>query len=184
MDDRVIIELYFSRDERAIVETDIKYGRMCLGIARNILASETESEECVNDTYLGCWNAIPPTLPKSFSAFISRITRNLALKRLRYNTASKRTVNAEQSLNELEDIIQDNRYRPDIDGKELGRVISEFLRSESEQSRNIFIRKYWYFDSVADIAKRYSCSESKVKSILFRARERLREHLEREGVLI
>ncbi len=184
MDDKLIIELYLLRDERAITETDIKYGRMCYAIARNILSSEADTEECVNDTYLGCWNAIPPTLPKSLSAFISKIARNLAMKKLRYNSAEKRTRQAEKSLTELEDILPDNRYRPDLGDEELGEILNGFLWSESEQARKVFIRKYWYFDSVDDICRKYSMSESKVKSILYRTRERLKEHLKKEGILI
>ncbi len=184
MDDLKIIELYFQRNESAITETDVKYGRLCHSIAQNILADFQDSEECVNDSYLGVWNAIPPTRPKSLSAFLCGIVRNLALKKLRFNSAAKRTSSMEISLAELEETVPDNRYRPDISDEELGRLLSEFLMSQSPDVRNAFIRKYWYFDSIADIAKRYSFRESKVKSMLFHARERLKDFLEKEGVLI
>ncbi len=184
MEDVKIIELFFARDERAIIETDCKYGKLCRSIAHNILRNLSDTEECVNDSYLGTWNAIPPTVPNSLCAFLCGIVRKLALKRLRFNSAAKRSGQTEISLSELEEAIPDSRYRPDVSDEDIGRLIGEFLKEQSPEARNTFIRKYWYFDSVSEIARRYSFSESKVKSMLFHTRIRLKEYLEREGVLI
>lgn len=184
MDDLQIINLYFERNENAIKETDTKYGKLCFSIARNVLNNEADSEECVNDTYLSVWNTIPPTRPNSFSAFISKITRNLSLKRLNYNRAQKRTPPVILSFDELENVLPDSLIQPDRSDEQLGKVISDFLRSETEEARNVFLRKYWYFDTIADIAARYSLGESKVKVLLHRTRNNLREHLKKEGVYL
>lgn len=184
MEDAQIIALYFARDERAIRETDEKYGKICLHIANNILDNEEDSKECLNDTYLSVWNQIPPTHPQNFMAFVCKIVRNLALKKLEYLYAKKRTQNAVVSLSELEIIFADRRVESAMDDEEIGKAISNFLRKEKEDVRNVFIRRYWYFDSVSDIAKRYGFSESKVKSMLHHTRNRMRKYLEKEGVWI
>ncbi len=182
MDDLMIINLYFERNEQAINETDAKYGKLCLGIANNILSDNEDAEECVNDTYLSIWNKIPPTRPNNFRSFICKIVRNLSLKKLDYNLASKRNRNLTISFSELEDILQDNNIDEKLEYEVLGRIISNFLWQEKEASRNVFIRKYYFFDSVTDIAKRYSFSESKVKSMLYHSRNRLKECLKKEGI--
>lgn len=184
MDDLLIIELYFGRDEKAIIETDKKYGRLCFSVAINILGNDEDSEECVNDTYLSVWNKIPPTRPNNFMAFICKITRNLSLKKLDYNKAMKRTSELSVSFTELEDILPDKNIMPDVENEEIGKKISEFLRHEKADARNVFIRKYWFFDSVSDIAARYSFTESKVKNMLYHSRNKLRKYLEREGIEI
>ena len=180
MEDLQIIELYFDRNERAIKETDRKYGRLCFQVAKKLLWSREDSEECVNDTYLALWNQIPPTRPNNFTAFICKITRNLSLKKLESSNALKRSANI-LSLDEFEAILPDYSLAPDIGDQELGEQISAFLRSEKELDRNVFLRKYWFFDSISQIAKRYSLGESTVKSMLFRTRYRLREFLKKEG---
>lgn len=182
MDDMQIIELYFSRSEKAIEETSIKYGRLCFNVANNILNNNEDSEECVNDTYLSVWNNIPPTRPNDFMAFICKITRNLSLKRLDFNQAKRRTPNAIVSFSELEEVISDDKIRSDLENKEIGKLIRNFLRSEKPDVRNVFIRKYWFFDSVSDIAMRYSFTESKVKSMLYHTRNKLKSYLKKEGV--
>ncbi len=182
MDDLMIIELYFARDEQAIKETDIKYGRLCFTVAVNILGNDEDSEECVNDTYLSVWNKIPPTRPNNFMAFICKITRNLSIKRLDYNKARKRTPESFVSFTELEDVLPDNSILPEIENAEIGKLISEFLKHEKPESRAVFIRKYWFFDSVSDIAARYSFTESKVKNMLYHSRNKLREYLKKEGI--
>ena len=184
MENSQIIALYFARDERAIKETDGKYGKICLRIANNILDNEEDSKECLNDTYLSVWNQIPPTNPQNFMAFICKIVRNLSLKKLEYLYAKKRTPNAVVSLEELEWILADHPVSPTMEDEEIGKLISDFLRKEKADVRNVFIRRYWYFDSVGDIAKRYGFSESKVKSMLHHTRNRLRKYLEKEGVWI
>ncbi len=182
MDDLVIIELYFARDEQAIKETDYKYGKLCFSIAKNILSNDEDTEECVNDTYLSLWNTIPPTRPTNFPAFICRIIKNLSLKRLDYNNAGKRTHNAVVAFSELEDILSNDSISIEVETKDVSKLISDFLWKEKEAARNVFIRKYWFFDSVSNIAARYSFSESKVKNMLYHTRNRLRDYLEKEGV--
>lgn len=182
MDDLMIINLYFERNEQAIKETDTKYGKLCFGIANNILSSDEDAKECVNDTYLSVWNKIPPTRPNNFRLFLCKIVRNLSLKKLDYNHASKRNRNMTTSFSKLENILQDSNIDDELEYKELGKIISDFLWQEKEESRNVFIRKYYFFESVSDIAKRYSFSESKVKSMLYHSRNRLKEHLKKEGI--
>ena len=183
MYDRQIIDLYFERSESAIKETEAKYGKLCMSIARNILGSETDSEECVNDTYLSVWNTIPPQRPNNFTAFISKITRNISLKRVRFDNAVKRSALTVVSMSELENVIPDNRFS-NIGDEHLGKLISDFLRTAKPDARNVFIRKYWFFDTVSEIADRYSFSESKVKSMLYHTRNRLRDYLNKEGVCL
>lgn len=182
MDDSGIIDLYWKRSEQAIQETDIKYGKLCMHLARNILVNVEDAEECVNDTYFGAWNAMPPVRPNVLCAFIMRITRNLALKKIEYNTAQKRNPEVEVSLTELDDCISgienvEHQYEAEV----LAKHISDFLRAQDYISRNVFIRRYWFYDSICDIAVRFSMSESKVKSMLFRARNKLKTHLVKEG---
>ena len=180
MDDRSVIELYFARDERAIRETSDKYGKLCLRIARNIVGNAQDAEECVNDAYVGVWNAIPPAHPDDLCAFVCSVVRNVSLKRLRAVTRQKCSREMTVSFSELEEILPDGA----VDGREgeVSAAISAFLRLQSEQVRDVFVRKYYFFDSVADIAKRYGFSQSKVKSMLYHTREKLKEHLTKEGI--
>ena len=182
MDDLKIIELYFARNEQAIRETDAKYGNLCHSIAHNILNNREDAEECVNDAYAGAWNTIPPTRPRNFSAFLCKITRNLSLKRLEYLKREKRSAEMVVSLDELAAVLPDERFSPEVSDETVGALISRFLRGQKEEARNVFIRKYYFLDSVADIAERYGFTESKVKNILFTTRNKLREYLIREGV--
>ena len=167
---------------RAIKETDSKYGAYCTAIALNLLHIHEDAQECVNDTYLSVWNKIPPTRPNNFKAFICKITRNLSLKKLQYNKAIKRTPESIVSFTELEYVLPDNSIVSNIENAEIGKLISEFLMHEKPDARAVFIRKYWFFDSVEDIATRYSFSESKIKSLLYHTRSRLRDYLRKEGV--
>ncbi len=184
MDDLTIIDMYFARDEDAIKETDLKYGRLCFGVALNVLGNDADSEECVNETYLSLWNNIPPTRPNNFAAYICKITRNLSLKRLEYNKARKRAPSAVCSLSELENVLPDSSIPPDVDNEEIARKISDFLRTKKPVVRVVFIRRHWFFDSVRDIAAKYSFTESKVKSMLYHTRNELREYLKKEGIEI
>ena len=181
MDDRQIIELFFERSEEAVRETEAKYGRLCFRIAQNILGRDEDAEECVNDAYLCLWNAIPPQRPDDFAAFVSKIVRNISLKRLRFDSALKRNRRTEVPLDELERILPDRIAQSEMDDRQLGQLISAFLWREPAYSRNVFIRKYFFMDSIRDIAARYSFSESKVKSMLFHTRSRLRNYLSKEG---
>lgn len=184
MDDYGIIKLYFERDQSAIKETDDKYGKLCHSIAYSILGNHEDAEECVNDTYMGLWNAIPPTIPGNLMAFVCKIARNLSLKRLEFLGREKRSAGVLVSLDELACVLPDERYAPNLSDEEVGTLISRFLRAQSEDTRNVFIRKYYFFDSVADIAKRFGFTESKVKNMLFRTRNKLRDFLIKEGVEI
>ena len=186
MEDSAIIDLYWAREERALSETDAKYGGYCRSIAHNILKNREDSEECVSDTYLRAWSAMPPHRPAMLAVFLGRITRNLALNRLRSAAAQKRGGGgAEAVFEELQHIVSD-RDTPEIalDRRELVAAINDFLAALPETKRRIFVCRYWYFDSVADIAKRYGISESKVKTTLFRCRNRLREYLNKEGYTV
>ena len=184
MDDLSIIELYFARDEQAIKETDTKYGKLCHSIAYNILNNNEDSEECVNDTYIGVWNTIPPTRPNNFMAFVCRITRNLSLKRIEAMARQKRSQATIVSLDELAEVLSDESIADGISDEDIGKAISDFLRNEKEDVRNVFIRKYYFFDSIGDIAKRYGFTESKVKNMLYHTRNKLKEYLIKEGVEI
>ena len=182
VEDLEIIELYFARDERAIKETDAKYGKLCYNIAYNVLNNREDSEECVNDTLVGVWNAIPPTRPDNFMLFVCGVARNLSLKRLEFITREKRRIPATVSLDELEGILSDDEFIADMNEENVGKLISAFLHEQKNDVRNVFIRKYYFFDSVEQIAKRYSFTQSKVKNMLFHTRNKLRKYLIKEGI--
>ena len=184
LDDNKIVEMYFARDEKAISETAEKYGRLCHKISYNILGNNEDSEECVNDAYMGVWEAIPPTRPQNFMAFLCKITRNLSLKRLESLTRQKRSAAMILSLCELEEVLCDESISTDTTDERLGELISRFLKTEKEEARNVFIRKYYFFDSIDDIANRYSFTRSKVKSMLYHTRNRLKIYLLGEGITI
>lgn len=183
MDDERIIALYWARDEAAIRETSLKYGGLCARIAGNILVSREDGEECVNDTYLAVWNAIPDQRPTIFSAFIGRITRNLALKKYEYRSAAKRSPAAVASFEELGDCVSGtDRAESGAECRLIEELISTFLRRQKEERRNVFLRRYWYFDSIAEICAATGFSPGKVKSILYETRRKLRLYLESEGI--
>lgn len=181
VEDVKIIDLYFQRDEKAIDETDKKYGQLCYSVAKNILNDKEDVKECVSDTYMNLWNTIPPVKPLNFSAFICKLTRNLSLKKLDYNNAKKRSPELVTALSEMENIISSENVTETIENKELGSIISEFLKEEKETQRNVFIRRYWFLDSIQSISEKYGFSQSKVKSMLFHTRKRLKAYLEERG---
>lgn len=183
MDDIRIIELFWERKEEAIKETSLKYGGLCTHIAKNILSSYEDSEECVNDTYFAVWNTIPDERPNRFSAFVSRITRNLALKKYEYISAAKRNPAAVTSFEELGDCVSGtDSVLSEIEKRHIEGTIDEFLWRQGEEKRNIFIRRYWYFDSIESICESTGFTQSKVKSILYEMRQKLRKCLESEGI--
>ena len=183
VDDHKIIELYWERKETAIEETSKKYGRLCACIAQNILLNYEDSEECVNDTYFAVWNAIPDRRPNIFSAFISRITRNLALKKFEYLSAAKRNPIAVASFEELGDCVSGtDSVESEAECRRIESIIDKFLWQQGEEKRNVFIRRYWYFDSIEDICHSTGFSQSKIKSMLYEMRRKLRAHLENEGI--
>lgn len=185
MEDEHIVNLYWQRNERAIDETRQKYSQYCYCIAYNILQSREDAQECENDTYLAAWNAIPPHRPALLSTFLGKLTRRISLDRWRSNNAAKRGGDAlTVSLDELRSCIPDGQTFSDtLEARELGRSISRFLRQLSSRDRLIFIRRYWYCDSVAQIAAHLACGESKIKMILLRTRTKLQKHLRKEGIL-
>lgn len=185
MEDDLIIGLYWAREENAIQETKQKYGRLCMHIARNILASREDQEECINDTYFTLWNRIPAERPSRFAVFVSRITRNLALKKYAYVTAAKRNPQMVTSMEELGDCVSGREsVESELEAKQIQRAINSFLWQLEEEKRVIFIRRYWYFDSIAQISQSTGFSQSKIKSMLYELRKKLRIYLESEGVSI
>ena len=186
MTDEQIVRLYLDRDEAAIQNTSAKYGSRLYSLANNILMDHASAEECENDTYYRAWNSIPPHEPKSYLfAFLARITRNLALDRCRSSSRQKRSAELINLSTELEQCIaSSNDTECSVDRIVLADTISIFLTQLSRERRNVFLRRYWYMDSIKQIAKRYSISESKVKSALFRTRKELKGFLEREGFIL
>lgn len=184
MDDNRIIELYWSRSEQAITETASKYGAYCRHIAYHILYNEEDSEECVNDTYLHAWNAIPPHRPDKLRVFLGKITRNLSLDRYdRKNAAKRGNGQIPLVLDELQESIP-NRWDVEktVEERELAESLNRFLGMQSERNRNIFLRRYWYLNSIREIAEDFDLRESNVKMILMRTREKLQEHLAKEEI--
>ena len=188
MEDAEIVGLFWARDESAIEHAQVKYGRYCHAIALRILDDARDAEECVNDTYLGAWNAMPPHRPTVLRAFLGKITRNLSLKRWRARSAEKRGSGvAALSLDELEECLPSSggdEVGRRLEAEELARVIDGFLADLPRDQRRIFLCRYWHFDSIADIAARFDFTESKVKMTLKRTRERMAVYLEKEGVVI
>ena len=186
MEDAEIIDLYWARDQRAIDETHGKYGGFLAGIAWNILRSHGDAEECVNDTYLRTWNAIPPARPSAFRAWLGRIVRNLSLDRWKQNRTVKRGGDGmEVLLGELDDCVPaPHGTEKALEDQEIAALISRFLRRQPQESRVFFLRRYWYGQSLSEIAEALGCGEGKVKSSLFRTRKALRAYLEQEEVLL
>jgi len=186
LDDREIIELYLQRSEEAIKQTENKYGRYCHKIAFNILGNDEDSEECVNDAFMRAWGSIPPNEPTSLSSFIGKITRNLALDKLRSKNSDKRGGGEiPLALDELSECISgiDELERRE-DSSEIISAINKFLKGLNAVERGVFMRRYWMLDSIADIAKRYDISESKTTTMLFRLREKLKRHMIKEGIAL
>lgn len=183
MEDTEIIELYFSRNENAIEKTNEKYGSYLKKIAYNILSDEFESDECLNDTYFKTWNKIPPERPSVFSAFLAKITRNTAIDKYRMKKREKRC-RVEESLDELSECVGESDTQIALDLIELGSLISDFLRGEKEKARIIFIRRYFFEDSVSEIANHLFLSESNVKTSLSRTRAKLSVYLRYKGVML
>lgn len=184
MEDTEIIELFWTRDEEAIKQTDASYGRKLNALARNILVSREDAEESVSDTYMETWKAIPPKRPTYFFAFLASICRHLSLNRLDWNMAAKRKAEVVSLTEEMELCIPDASHERAIQGKELGRILDGFLETLPKDSRLIFLRRYWYVDTIAQIARRYGMTESKVKMQLGRTKKKLRAYLEEEGISV
>ena len=186
MEDTAIVALYWARDEQALAETAAKFGAYCRKIADNILHSAHDVEECENDTWLAAWNSMPDNRPARLAPYLGRITRNLALDRLDKATAQNRgSGQTFAPLDELaECVAAPGSVEDTFDAAETGRLISEFLRTLPEETRNIFLRRYWYCDATADIAARYGLTESKVRVTLHRTRGKLAAYLQKKGVAV
>lgn len=184
MEDSAIVGLYWDRDETAITQTQRKYGQYLLKIAVNILADREDSQESVNDTYLAAWNSMPPQKPAVLSTYLGKLTRRISIDCLRRRTSQKRGCGEYAlSLEELGECAGNSCPEKDLEAKALAQVIADFLHTQSPEVRNVFIGRYYYMDPVKDIARYCHISESKVKILLYRARQGLREQLEKEGFL-
>lgn len=184
MEDQRIIELFWQRDTGAIPAVQEKYGGSLLRLAERLLGSREDGEECVNDTFLNAWNAIPPERPRLLFAWLARVCRNLAFDRLDWKNAQKRGGEAVALTAELEACIPDSLREQEVAGRELAELLTKFLEAQPEAARLMFLRRYWYGDTVREIGERYGYGESKVKVTLLRTRERLRAYLEREGITV
>lgn len=182
MEDAKIIELYINRSESAIRETDRKYSAFLHQLAYNILHDSRDTEEIVDDTYMGAWNAIPPTIPDSLKYFLSRIARNLSLNRLNYLLAGKRNA----KFVELDECIPDMRQSMERiwEAKEIGELLNRFLASLDRKSCAVFLGRYYYAYSMDELAEQYSLTKRQVKYMLSRTRKRLREYFEKEGIAV
>ena len=184
MEDEKIVDLYWNRSENAISETDKKYRKPCISIANNILNDISDSEECLNDTYLAAWNTMPPQRPKYLPAFLFKIVKNIAFNRFYFNHRDKRRKEVSVSFDELEECVAGSSYTDDmIDAKELAGAVNDFIEGLSQEKRVVFVRRYWYFDSVSQISERCEISEEKTKSMLMRLRKSLGEFLGERGLI-
>ena len=183
MDDAKIVQLYWDRDEQAIPATADKYGNYCTSIAKNILGSREDAEECVNDTYLNAWNSMPPHRPNILSTFLGKIVRNLSFNRYKHNTADKRGGSElPVVLDELSDMVSGkDDVEQKIEHKELVKSIDAFMDTLSPEKRSIFISRYWYTDSVSEIAKRHGMNDGAVSMTLNRLRLKLHNYLLERG---
>lgn len=182
LEDVKIIELFFARTEQAIAELAAKYGSTCKRIANNILKCEPDAEECVNDTYLAAWNAIPPERPDPLRTYIFRITRNIATAKYHANTALKRNSYYDVALDELEECLTSaSTIEQEVDAKELSQEIDRFLDSLDQESRVMFVARYWYSDSITEIAKRLRTTNNNVSVRLSRIRSKLKNPLQKAG---
>lgn len=181
MEDARIVALYFARDESAIGETRAKYGGVVTALASRLLDDRRDAEECVTDTYLAAWNAIPPERPESLKAFLGRLTRNLAISRFRKNRAEKRYAALEAQLDELAEMIPDRAdVEREIEGRELGRAISRWLDTLAERDRTLFVRRYFYGESLEELARDTGERSNTLAQRLRRLRLGLRESLAKE----
>lgn len=183
MDDERILELYGRRSERAISETDARYGRMLRSLAQNILRDPADAEECVSDAYLRAWTTIPPQRPRSLAAYLARITRNLSIDRLRRDGAAKRGGGAvDAALDELGDVVSDRDNGGD--GEAIRRCIQRFLARQNPRKRWLFVRRYWFLDEIAELARQTGRSEGAIRTELARMRRKLKDEMQKEGIAL
>jgi len=185
LEDSKIIALFYARSEQAVAELSQKYGALCRKIASNILNNDLDAEECVNDAFYAAWTSIPPQNPNPLKSYISRVTRNLAITKYHANKAKKRNSIYDVALDELEECIPSyHDVETEITEKELTRSLENFLDTLDKESRVMFIRRYWYSDSISEIAERFQISNNNVTVKLSRIRKKLKKYLEKEGFLI
>ncbi len=185
LEDRRILELLFERSEQAIGELDRKYGAAVRKTAANILRDRQDAEECANDTWLGVWNSVPPLRPEPLGGYVCRIARNLAVSRLRANTAEKRDRRYDLVLDELAEAIPSRMdVETELEARELTEEINRFLAGLSREDRILFVRRYFFGDSPEALAAAAGCSPGRVSVRLFRIREKLRKSLQKEGLLV
>ncbi len=185
MEDKDIITLYWNRNEQAILETANKYGRYCFKIAYNILVNNEDAEESVNDAYMKTWDCIPPHIPEMLSAFIGKITRHVSLDKWYFNHRQKRGGGQiVLALDELEECLaSQHTVEHSIEEKELAQMLNAFLQTLPEKERDLFLCRYWFFASIQELCVKFGYSESKIKSMLFRTRKKLKKFLTEEGYL-
>ena len=184
MDDSKIIELFFTRNQEAIQQMDKVYGRRLFLLADGIVRNEQDAEESVSDTYMKAWETIPPQRPVHFFAYIAKICRNLALKRVDWKNAQKRSAQIVTLTQEMEGCIPDAARERETDARELGRILDAFLRTLTPDNQMVFLRRYWYADTVAQIAARYNLGESAVQMRLSRTKGKLAAYLAKEGIQV
>lgn len=184
MDDNKIIALFFARNQDAIRHTDAAYGRRLFCLAERIVKNDQDAEESVSDTYLQAWNTIPPQRPTHFYAYIAKICRNFALKKLDWKNAQKRKAEIVALTQEMESCIPDTARKNELDARELGRLLDAFLRTQTPENQMVFLRRFWYADTVGEIAARYGISESAVQMRLNRTKNRLSAYLAKEGIQV
>lgn len=184
MDDSKIVELLFARNEDGIKHIDDTYGRRLFALADNIVRNDQDAEESVSDTYMKAWDTIPPQKPMHLFAYLAKICRNFALKKLDWKQAAKRNAEVVSLTQEMETCIPDTSRDREVEAKELGRILDAFLRTLSEENQMVFLRRYWYVDTIAEIAARYGISESAVNMRLNRTRAKLSAYLKKEGICV
>ena len=184
MEDSKIIALFFDRNEDAIKHTDAAYGRRLFTLADNIVKNDQDAEESVSDTYLKAWDTIPPKNPMHLFAYLAKICRNFALKKLDWKAAAKRNAEVVSLTQEMETCIPDVSRDREMESRELGRLLDAFLRTLSDENQMVFLRRYWYVDTISEIAVRYGISESAVQMRLTRTRNKLAAYLAKEGIRV
>lgn len=184
MEDQEMIDLYFARNEDAIAHTAAAYGKRLFALAEHIVRNRQDAEENVSDTYWKAWNSIPPQRPKRFFAYLAKICRHLALDKLDWRNAANRKAEVVSLTEEMEQCIPDTRPDAELESKELSLLLDGFLRTLSPENRMVFMRRYWYADSIAEIAERYGISVGAVQMRLNRTKEKLYTYLEKEGISI
>lgn len=186
MEDTQIISLFFQRSDNAIAEVQSKYDRLAKSVARRILPDERDVEECISDAYMRLWDAIPPNKPQSLSAYLMRIVRNVSLDKYNYNTAEKRSTALTSAFEELEAFLPtpETSIAEKLKNQEFEEFINRFLRRQSKEARIFFVRRYWYGENIREISESCGVGEAKVKSSLFRTRNKLRLEMEKEGIYL